>query len=414
MINYDNYQYNERCVFKKQEQNEPLGKQLGDFGEQLVITMLGRIAKYSVAQVDHEGADLIAVDPESNKRYAISVKSAQFGPEESESKAFKIKDQVKLCVYAKEMDLIPAVAMIFIPRDFAFIDLYMVTLDHLRELADKGNKNAKESTIKFDLRTGGIRINNYALGAGESNTYNEKKSKRFKFLHNNEYIKHIRMDVHNRDNFLEGLHSCDDGMGVRSIQELVKEMQYKDGNLSRQLGDLGENLLMMLLGQQKGYKVSRVDHVGADLIATDKQGIKYAISVKTRQAESYTFNERYTSTSVKNPKRGLSKLDEFATKYNMIPVIAYLFIRDNVGEIDIYVSTLSNWIRKSKEENGKAVELKKMDDLREDIGTGYENVKTFKVNTTKLQQQEYLDNTTGIEHIKIKLDNRFDPTVKWE
>lgn len=83
----------------------------------------------------------------------------------------------------------------------------------------------------------------------------------------------------------------------------------------------------MLLGQQKKFKVARVDHVGADLIATDREENRYAISVKTSQTGSY---ELYTNgKSIKSPKRELWKLQNFAEKYNLIPVIACIFIKDD-------------------------------------------------------------------------------------
>lgn len=103
MINYENYIYNQECVFNKQNPKNRLEKQLGDLGEQLIMTLLGRIAGYGVAYVDHECADLIATDLNNkNERYAISVKSAQIGPAENETKVFKYNDQ-KNCVYLQEI-----------------------------------------------------------------------------------------------------------------------------------------------------------------------------------------------------------------------------------------------------------------------------------------------------------------------
>ena len=51
-------------------------KQFGDFGEQLVMYLIGRQKNMKVAFVDHAGADLIASDlGNKENRYAISVKS---------------------------------------------------------------------------------------------------------------------------------------------------------------------------------------------------------------------------------------------------------------------------------------------------------------------------------------------------
>lgn len=129
-MNYENYKYNPECVFSKQEEEEKenrkpnrLSKQLGDFGEQFVITLLGRLAKYKVILVDHEGADLIAT--KDDKKYAISVKARQFGPSESSTITFTKDSQEKLCKFAKAFDAIPAVSLVLMPRDLAYIDVYI-------------------------------------------------------------------------------------------------------------------------------------------------------------------------------------------------------------------------------------------------------------------------------------------------
>lgn len=67
-------------------------KQFGDFGEHLVMYLIGMQKNMKVALVDHAGADLIASDLNSKdsnkeiKRYAISVKSHTLNIKESEKK----------------------------------------------------------------------------------------------------------------------------------------------------------------------------------------------------------------------------------------------------------------------------------------------------------------------------------------
>ena len=62
-------------------------KQFGDFGEQLVMYLIGRQKNMKVALVDHAGADLIASDlGNKNNRYAISVKSHTLNVKISENK----------------------------------------------------------------------------------------------------------------------------------------------------------------------------------------------------------------------------------------------------------------------------------------------------------------------------------------
>lgn len=419
MINYDEYVYNQECVFDKQSRKDRLEKQLGDFGEQLVMTLLGRIAGYSVAYVDHEGADLIATEPDNKeKRYAISVKSAQIGPNENETKVFKKQDQEKLCVFARDFGLIPAVAMLFIPRDFAFIDVYLVTLDAFIELAGKNGDSIEENAVKFT--SNGIQINNFSLGMGQANINHSDKKGYLKYLHTNELIEHIRLDVHNRNNFRRGIRQvAKEGLhDTKCFDELISEKSSRDGNLSRQLGDGGEYLLTMLLGQQKGYKVARVDHVGADLIATDREGNRYAISVKTVQTGSYEFYEMYTNgNSVKTPKRELGKVQNFADKYGMIPVIACIFVKDGFSGMDVYISTLDNWISKACLNNEKAICFNQTD-INEDVVVAaqrwQETMKTFKINASKPEYREYLNNTDGIEHIEICFASKLSMDMKWQ
>lgn len=420
MINYENYTYNEECVFKKQCRKDRLEKQLGDFGEQLVMTLLGRVARYSVALVDHEGADLIATDEEYTRRFAISVKSAQIGPDENETKVFKKKDQEKLCMFAREFGLIPTVAMLFIPKDFAFIDVYLVTLDGFIKLAGKNGDNIEREAVKFTAK--GIQINNFSLGSGKKALKHSDKNGYLKYLHSNELIEHIRLDVRNRDNFRKGIPQVleDKPFDIKCIDELVKEKSFIDGNLPRQLGEAGEYLLMMFLGQQKKYRVARVDHVGADLIATDGQKNRYAISVKTTQKGSYEFYELYENgKSVKSPKNELGKLQEFAAKYKMVPVVACIFVKDSFLGMDIYISTLENWIKKAFIYNNKTICFN-LYDMNEDIDsfidmqTLLKKIRIFKINASNQKHRDFLNNTEGIEHMEINFLNVLNPTMKWK
>lgn len=414
MINYDGYVYDENCVFGKQSKKDRLEKQLGDFGEQLVMTLLGRIAQYSVAYVDHEGADLIVTD--SKNRYAVSVKTAQFGRSESETKVFKTNDQKKLCKFAKDFDLIPAVAMVIIPKDFAFIDLYLLTLDGFMKLATLESNVIEKEAIKVVDR--GLQINNYSLGTGKNNIKHGDKKGYLKYLHNNELIKHIRMDVQNRENFSSGIKQVSENGDVICFNKLLDKSSNNDGNLSRQLGDAGEYILAMLLGQQKNYKVARVDHVGADLIATDMNGKKYAISVKTNKHSSYEFLELYTNEkSVKRPKRELGKLKEFSEKYDMIPVVACIFIKDGFKGMDIYISSLDNWIKTACFNDSKAISYNAICDIidiNDAIDKWSDTMSSFKIDATKEEYKRFLRSVEGIESIEVDFSGTLSPEMKWK
>lgn len=98
-------------------------KQFGDFGEQLVMYLIGRHKNMKVALVDHAGADLIASDL-GNKanRYAISVKSHSLnvsvnnGKVDMESKCYTFDEHnvTELWNFARNFDLQPALSMVIV------------------------------------------------------------------------------------------------------------------------------------------------------------------------------------------------------------------------------------------------------------------------------------------------------------
>ncbi len=115
-------------------------KQLGDFGEQLVMFLLGRLYKSNVAYVDYVGADLIAQAPGEEKGHAISVKSRVFttdGPQQP----FDASQQEKLRTFAETFGLTPRVAFVCIDkidlRQDVNIDVYMIDLEDFENMANK-------------------------------------------------------------------------------------------------------------------------------------------------------------------------------------------------------------------------------------------------------------------------------------
>ncbi len=117
--------------------DERAAKQLGNFGEQLVMFLIGRIYEHRVAYVDHVGADIIATDRDG-KRYAISVKSRVFstdGPQHP----FDKDQQQKLEAFAKDFGLIPTVAFVCIDgvEPGSNIDVYILELQDFRNMANK-------------------------------------------------------------------------------------------------------------------------------------------------------------------------------------------------------------------------------------------------------------------------------------
>lgn len=98
-------------------------KQFGDFGEQLVMYLIGRQKNMKVALVDHAGADLIASDlGNKDNRYAISVKSHTLNIKISEnnvnieSKLYNFDEHniKQLKSFAENFSLEPVVAIVIV------------------------------------------------------------------------------------------------------------------------------------------------------------------------------------------------------------------------------------------------------------------------------------------------------------
>lgn len=108
-------------------------KQFGDFGEQLVMYLIGRQKNMKVALVDHAGADLIASDlGNKDNRYAISVKSHTLNIKISEnnvnieSKLYNFDEHniKQLKSFAENFSLEPVVSIVIvqpqIPQDHPY------------------------------------------------------------------------------------------------------------------------------------------------------------------------------------------------------------------------------------------------------------------------------------------------------
>lgn len=99
-------------------------------------------------------------------------------------------------------------------------------------------------------------------------------------------------------------------------------MKNKDDRWAKQFGDFAECLVMYTLGQLKNMSVALIDHVGADLIAADRNDCtrRYAISVKGRNfpiSESKSFNLS---------QGNIDKLVETSNVFGMIPAVAFVFV----------------------------------------------------------------------------------------
>lgn len=126
------------------------------------------------------------------------------------------------------------------------------------------------------------------------------------------------------------------------------EQKTFDKRLPKQFGDFAEMLVMYLLGKYKGARVALVDHVGADIIATNAERTeRYAISVKGRNfpsTESKGFNL---------PQHDVDTLQDFADSFELIPAVAFVFADDMDGKekIRVFLVALDNMKKLAADEN---------------------------------------------------------------
>lgn len=133
-----------------------LPKQYGDFGEALVMLVLGRYKRMKVALVDHTGADIIASTQDGSARYAVSVKSRNFSPRENKGYEFSRHNIAMLQEFADAFGLIPAVAFVF-SDSMDGDDKIRVLICALATLASMSSDVACEYVIPS--KNGGYHIN---------------------------------------------------------------------------------------------------------------------------------------------------------------------------------------------------------------------------------------------------------------
>jgi Holliday junction resolvase-like predicted endonuclease len=131
-------------------------KQLGDFGEQLVMQILIK-KEMSVALIDHVGADVIAADltNPSKRPIAISVKSRQFY-KDSDSYNFTNEDQIKLIKTAENFHMEPYVAFVFsVKEDKTKTHVIIGSLNNFKKMAENADKypflNKREDGLHIRL-----------------------------------------------------------------------------------------------------------------------------------------------------------------------------------------------------------------------------------------------------------------------
>jgi Holliday junction resolvase-like predicted endonuclease len=102
-------------------------KIIGELGEHLICNWLSR-SGFEVARVDHTGIDLIACDPDEDKRIGITVKSRTRipGTEGTSVRIFGIGDREKLVSACKAFGCEPWIGIYV--ETFSYADLFLVSL----------------------------------------------------------------------------------------------------------------------------------------------------------------------------------------------------------------------------------------------------------------------------------------------
>lgn len=132
------------------------------------------------------------------------------------------------------------------------------------------------------------------------------------------------------------------------MADTEKEKTAKDGRLPKQLGDFGEQLVMFVLGQLKNCTVALIDHVGADVIAVDRNtNRKFAISVKTRivldESKVFYFDE----------ENNIRNLKETSEILGMESAVAFVYIdeQEETTAVRILISPLATLEEMSKDDS---------------------------------------------------------------
>jgi len=120
----------------------------------------------------------------------------------------------------------------------------------------------------------------------------------------------------------------------------AKQGKSRDKRLPKQFGDFTEGLVMYVLGKQKDMTVALIDHVGADIIASDRAERRYAISVKGRnipdnESKGFCFE-----------KRDMEKLEETAHYFGMKSAVAFVIVDtlEKSMKIRVLIATLDDLI----------------------------------------------------------------------
>ncbi|KAA1258945.1 hypothetical protein LF1_14690 [Rubripirellula obstinata] len=116
----------------------------------------------------------------------------------------------------------------------------------------------------------------------------------------------------------------------------LHKLDSKNSRAPKQLGDFGEGLVTYTL-IRKGFEVACVDHVGADLIA-QREHSKIAVSVKTRMFRQGSVESRGVVFEFSH----LNKLEHFAQRFDLDPVLALAVCMADDGTIHLFIMRVAD------------------------------------------------------------------------
>lgn len=288
-------------------------------GERLVMFYLMKYLDWEVDYVDYVGADLIAIEKSTQHKFAISVKTKNHETDGHSCSLFTHGDARKLKEFASEIStddecVVPLVAFVIIKLD-GTVCVFVANLKDLEEMA--------EENLIFEKKE-----NNYLFVYGNQN--NPKNCKTEKGYNDN-----LKKDREIFENVLKErriTHIIDNPKDVY-VGNLYGAWDWKEYCLEKEMhnahqGDFGEQYIAWY-AEKYGMRSFVVKTEGVDVVLQNKLTKEmYAVSVKTfskDQDAGYEFE-----------KGNIDKLNDYATKWGMKPIVSLLFVVEEEEKTKVY------------------------------------------------------------------------------
>lgn len=234
-----------------------------NMGESLVMHLLMTYYDWQVLKVDYVGADLMALDVKSGKKYAISVKTRDITRESQSVTSYTEQDYKKLCSFTNlmnkngEHDVIPLVSYVILTKSG---HLYCLVIN-----AHDFDAMREEGIVDYGKNGG------YSLNVGT--TAWDFDVTRIERLLQDDRIAYFDFEVKDmkiaKTNFESQIYNTSDS-------------DLLIGNWNKELGNLGETFVAFL-SNMRGRHSFWVNSIGIDHMMVDMNdsGLQYGVSVKS-------------------------------------------------------------------------------------------------------------------------------------